>query len=62
MLDALFFLFQKISQALGILLAVNIPLTDQTSIQFYWIVVMLFILHMFIKMLQRYFGNSENFK
>lgn len=60
MLDALFMLLQQTSNALGILLAVNIPLTDQTSIQLYWIIVMLFILYIFIKALQRYLGDSNN--
>lgn len=62
MLDALFFLFQKTSQALGILLALNIPLTDGVSIQLYWILVMLFLLYIFIRAMQQWFGNSENFK
>lgn len=62
MLDALFFLFQKTSQALGILLALNIPLTNGVSIQLYWILVMLFLLYIFIRAMQQWFGNSENFK
>ena len=62
MLDALFFLFQKTSQALGILLALNIPLTDEVSIQLYWILVMLFLLYIFIKAMQQWFGDSNNFK
>lgn len=61
MLDALFFLFQQTTNALGILLNLNIPLSGNVSIRLYWVIVMLFICYIFIKVLQRYFGDSQNF-
>lgn len=61
MLDALYFLLAKTSQALGILLALDIPLSDGYSIDFYWILVLLFIIYIFIRVLQRYLGKSSNY-
>lgn len=60
MLDALYFYFSGVSQALAILLNLEIPLTDESSIKMYWILFLLFALLMFIKVAYQYLKGGEN--
>lgn len=64
MLDALYFYFRGVADALEILLNLDIPLTDGVSIKFYWIVFLIFSIYIFIRVSAYYLkgvpdGNSK---
>ena len=64
MLDALYFYFSGVADALEILLNLDVMLTDEVTIKFYWIVFLIFALYIFIRVAAYYLkgvpdGNSH---
>ncbi len=62
MLDAIYFFFNGVSQALGIILNIDIPLSGESSIKLYWILFLLFAIYIFIKAASQYLKGGENGK
>lgn len=58
MLDALLFLLRGTAQALGIFLNLNIPLYDDVSVRMRSIIIFLFLLPLFIRLLYKVMNTS----
>lgn len=60
MLTAALFVIQKTAQALGVFLQVPIPLTDSVTVRMYDVLLFLFLLPMFIKLMYVVMTKSVN--
>lgn len=58
MLQAIIFIIQKTSSALGVWLTTPLKLADTVYIQFYDIVAFLFVLYIFIKFMKKMFKSD----
>lgn len=54
MLDALYFYFRGVADALSILMNLDVMLTNGVTIKFYWIVFLIFALYIFIRVATYY--------
>lgn len=59
MLQALYFILEKTSGCVGFLMNLKIPLTDDISLEMYWILFLIFSLYMFLKVAYQYLKGED---